>query len=75
MKKIIRNCSECGKKIPQERLKALPNTETCVKCSQVKGVVGFVAWDSSPELIICDESSAEDLLKWEKSDGRMNRLK
>lgn len=32
----IRSCSKCGKLIPQERLQTLPDTETCVLCSQVK---------------------------------------
>lgn len=26
-------CEECGTKIPQERLKILPNTKYCIKCS------------------------------------------
>jgi NAD-dependent SIR2 family protein deacetylase len=30
------NCEGCGKPIPKERLKALPETKTCVKCSDVK---------------------------------------
>lgn len=32
----IRSCSRCGYLIPQERLQALPETETCVGCSIVK---------------------------------------
>ena len=27
-------CEFCGKPIPQERLEILPDTTTCVKCSQ-----------------------------------------
>jgi len=49
-------CSECGKPIPSGRLKALPETETCVACSHVEPVVeaswgrGFsaIAFDDSP---------------------------
>jgi hypothetical protein len=29
-------CEFCGKKIPKERLAILPDTTTCVKCSQIK---------------------------------------
>jgi hypothetical protein len=29
-------CEICGKKIPKERLEFLPDTTTCVKCSQTK---------------------------------------
>ena len=27
------NCKICGEEIPAERLEALPDTDTCVKCS------------------------------------------
>jgi hypothetical protein len=40
-------CLECGKPIPKERLKVLPNTTTCVKCSQEKPVLGMVIWDGN----------------------------
>lgn len=33
-----RNCSVCGEAIPQERLEALPDTGTCVRCSNVRPV-------------------------------------
>jgi RNA polymerase-binding transcription factor DksA len=32
-----RSCRFCGVEIPQARLKALPDTRICVKCSQSKG--------------------------------------
>ena len=32
-----RSCGFCGVEIPQARLKALPDTRICVKCSQGKG--------------------------------------
>jgi len=35
MKKII-FCEICGAKIPLERVKILPDTTTCVKCSQTE---------------------------------------
>jgi len=72
----IKNCIECGKPIPKIRLKALPNTLTCVKCSQVKPVVGITIWNkTSSELITVDESEARRLREMEKLDGRLNRLK
>ena len=33
MKRSDRVCSECGASIPPERLRLLPDTFTCVKCS------------------------------------------
>jgi hypothetical protein len=32
-----RSCRFCGVEIPQARLKALPDTKICVKCSELKG--------------------------------------
>jgi len=32
-----RSCRFCGVEIPQARLKALPDTRICVKCSEAKG--------------------------------------
>jgi len=34
MKKVF--CEICGAEIPPERLKILPDTRTCVKCSETK---------------------------------------
>jgi len=31
------NCIRCGKRIPKGRLKAVPETELCVKCSEAVG--------------------------------------
>lgn len=32
-----RKCVICGKAIPEERLKALPQTKRCVDCAREKG--------------------------------------
>lgn len=32
----IRNCDACGEEIPLGRLKAIPTTRRCIKCSNVK---------------------------------------
>jgi hypothetical protein len=34
-------CKICGKEIPEQRLKALPTAETCVKCSTTEKIAGF----------------------------------
>ncbi|WP_266368424.1 TraR/DksA C4-type zinc finger protein [Tellurirhabdus rosea] len=34
-------CVKCGNEIPEGRLKALPNTKTCVRCSGAQRVAGF----------------------------------
>ncbi len=33
-------CTGCGREIPVARLEALPDTDTCVKCSEVQKYVG-----------------------------------
>jgi len=34
-------CVRCGNEIPEARLKAVPHTKTCVRCSGVSRVAGF----------------------------------
>jgi hypothetical protein len=65
------NCSECGKKIPKIRLQVLPDTKTCVKCSQEEAHVGLTV---SSEVVIVDSAEAARLRELEKYDGRINRL-
>jgi hypothetical protein len=38
-------CEGCGHEIPADRLEVLPNTKTCVGCSKVQKVVGFMVFD------------------------------
>lgn len=38
------NCSQCERPIPAERREALPETTTCVACSNVKKVVGLMEY-------------------------------
>ena len=33
----MKNCELCNKPIPEERLKALPETKRCVECAQKNG--------------------------------------
>lgn len=56
------NCINCGKRIPEERLEVLPNTDTCVKCSEVDKRVGMMVWDqATPELVMLEGSQKERL--------------
>jgi hypothetical protein len=62
-------CETCGKKIPKERLEALPSTKTCVKCSNLDNVIGITVWqDGVPELIIMDENDAKNLPRQHDAD-------
>lgn len=56
----MKKCIICGEDIPIGRLKALPNTNTCVKCSGVSKKKGFRVISSKTtysELDIVDENT------------------
>lgn len=66
-------CVKCNKIIPKKRLKVLPKTETCVNCSEVKPLVGFMVWDKkTPELAVMED--ADRIYRLERADGRLERL-
>jgi len=58
-----RDCEKCGTPIPAERLEALPDTTTCVNCSNVGIVLGFMTPTASkgcaPELQMVHSSNPE----------------
>lgn len=59
-------CKKCGNEIPEGRLKSLPNTETCIKCSSINKKVGFQIIDgkttySELEIVDPDSTAAYDL--------------
>jgi hypothetical protein len=57
----MRKCRICGEPIPQRRLDALPNTYTCLKCSDEPKVKGFMTWEhkTAPTInIVNDEQLA-----------------
>jgi hypothetical protein len=67
-------CEECGKPIPKERLKALPNTTTCVKCSHAKPVLGTVVWDGNrAELITVNAEDMEQFKGFDWVDKRLGK--
>lgn len=40
----MRNCVVCRREIPPARLKVLPDTETCVGCSQEEKTLGVMEY-------------------------------
>jgi len=68
-------CTECGKRIPKKRLEILPETKVCVRCSDVKPLVGITVWDkTTPELLMVAAEEAKSLRRLERLGGRLNRL-
>lgn len=58
-----RNCSVCGQPIPEERLEALPNTQTCTAHSNAQAYRGFMIPTASkgcaPELSFIPQNNPE----------------
>ncbi|HWZ21783.1 MAG TPA: TraR/DksA C4-type zinc finger protein [Cytophagaceae bacterium] len=60
----MRACISCGKEIPEQRLKILPNSKTCVQCSETVRVAGFpliTNKTSYSELQIVNQETAQEL--------------
>jgi hypothetical protein len=68
----MRKCEKCGTKIPKDRLKALPDTRTCVKCSDVKAKVAFTVYShkTAPEIVFVDGNNDEGLRQADRADRR-----
>jgi hypothetical protein len=66
------NCVKCKQSIQEGRLKALPNTKTCVKCSSVERVCGFMSWEhkTAPTLNVCDKETAEFVSRQTRRSGQ-----
>jgi hypothetical protein len=65
-------CKNCEKKIPKARLEVLPNTETCVGCSEAKPMMGFMDWahKTAPELVIVNPDDKENLRRAKRINSR-----
>lgn len=66
------NCRKCGEEIPKGRLKALPNAQTCVKCSSTEKVAGFQLVTGKTEysaLQIVDQETARRLAQLQERKG------
>lgn len=65
------DCKVCGNEIAPQRLKILPHTQTCVKCSEVGRVAGFpliTGKNSYSELQLVSQEKAQEL--YEKQDRK-----
>ena len=59
------NCYKCKKAINPLRVKALPQTKSCVNCSNTEAVSGFMSWEhkTAPTLNICSAETAAFVAK------------
>ena len=66
------NCIKCGSPIPDGRLKALPNANTCVCCSGVQKVAGFAiitGKNTYSEIQIVSQETAKHLSSIQERKG------
>jgi hypothetical protein len=66
------NCISCGNIIPPLRLKALPQTKTCILCSEASRVAGFPVVSGKTtysELQIVSQEVAEELYHKQNRKG------
>ena len=66
------NCGICSAEIPKERIEAIPGTTTCVKCSSVKSVHGFMVFShkTAPELVMISPDDTESIRQAQRSNKR-----
>jgi hypothetical protein len=65
-------CIHCNEEIPEARVKALPATKTCVKCSSTGRVAGFpliTGKTTYSELQIVDQTTADELYAKQERKG------
>lgn len=65
-------CIRCQKVVPELRLKALPNTKTCLECSETARVAGFPVVSGKTtysELQIVSSEKAEELYHKQNRTG------
>jgi len=69
----MKYCKICGELIPEGRLKALPNTSTCVICSNSEKKVGFrviTGKNTYTELDIVDQETYQKLTNQQERKGQ-----
>jgi hypothetical protein len=66
------NCVKCSNPIPEGRIKALPNTRTCVNCSSTARVGGHTiisGKNTYSEIQIVDQETSERLYQMQSRRG------
>jgi len=65
-------CKNCQKNIPKARLEILPDTETCVGCSEAKPMMGFMDWahKTAPELVMVNTGDKENVRRAQRINKR-----
>lgn len=65
-------CAGCGEVVPPARVRAIPATTTCVGCSKVPKVVGFLDYGhkTAPGLVVIDPRDEEALRRARRYNRR-----
>ncbi len=66
------NCKSCGDAIPEGRLKVLPFTTTCVKCSDVKRVAAYqhIHGKTGHTWVVTDAETANRIERVQRRQGQ-----
>jgi hypothetical protein len=69
---LSKNCIKCNTEIPVERLEAIPGTLTCVKCSDVGDIMGFMVFDhkTAPYVIMVNKNNKEAVRQAKRANRR-----
>ena len=65
------DCIFCNNQIPETRIQAIPDTQTCVKCSDAKKVLGFtvVEHKTGNWVQVVEEETFKELVRLDQSKG------
>jgi DksA/TraR C4-type zinc finger protein len=64
----MRKCFVCHREIPETRLRALPDTTTCVGCSTVTPLQGVMTWEhkTAPTIVLGTKEELADLRRFQR---------
>lgn len=68
----MKSCKICNNQIPEGRIKALPNVETCINCSTTDKKAGFrliTGKNTYTELQIVDQKTFQKLTNLQERKG------
>ncbi len=65
-----RKCEHCTKPIPKKRLKVIPDTKMCVKCSEIHGPKPAKGYMVGADICVVDSKDEEAVRRAERANRR-----
>ena len=65
-------CDHCNIQIPLARMRAVPHTTTCIKCSKERPYMGFMDWHhkTAPTLVMIPATDTENIRRARRLTNR-----